>query len=59
MDSHVGRGARCEAEVVGEAMGGVGSRGFCGVRVSGGGARAVAPATDFGPTEEWFEKEGE
>jgi hypothetical protein len=38
---------------------GVGSRGFCGVSVTGGGARAVSPAAHCEHAEEWFEKEGE
>jgi hypothetical protein len=38
---------------------GVGSCGFCGVNVSGRGARAVSPAAHCEPTEKWFEKEGE
>jgi hypothetical protein len=38
MDGHVGGSARGEAEVVGEAVAGVGGCGFCGVDVSGGGA---------------------
>jgi hypothetical protein len=59
LNGHVGGGARREAEVVGEAVAGVGRRGFCGVSVSGGGTGAVAYATDREPTEEWFEENGE
>jgi hypothetical protein len=37
---------------------GVGSCGFCGVNVSGGGVRAVSPAAHREPAEEGFEEEG-
>jgi hypothetical protein len=55
----VGGGAHCEAEAIGEAVAGIGSRGFRGVIVSGGGARAVSQAADCETSEEWLEKEGE
>jgi hypothetical protein len=53
----LGGGARGEAEVVGEAVTGVGSCGFCGVNISGGGARAVFPAANCAQAEEWFDEE--
>jgi hypothetical protein len=59
LDDHVGGRARCEAEVVGEAVVGVGRHGLYGVGISGGGSRAVAYAADREPTEEWFEEGGE
>jgi hypothetical protein len=59
MNGHVGGRARCEAEVVGESVAGVGRSRFCGVIVSGVDTGAVASAADREPTEKWFEKEGE
>jgi hypothetical protein len=59
LDGHVGGKARCEAEVVGEAVAVVGCRGFCGISVRGGGSGAVASATDREPMEEGFEEECE
>jgi hypothetical protein len=59
LDGHVCERVRCEAEVVGESMAGVGRRGFCGVSVSGGGTGAIASATDREPLEQWFEEEVE
>jgi hypothetical protein len=58
LNDHVGGRARGEVKVVGEAVTGVGSCGFCWVNVSGGGARAVSPAADCEPSEDWFEEEG-
>jgi hypothetical protein len=57
VDSHIGGRARCEAEVVGESVAGVGHRRFCGVGVSGGGTGAVALGTDCKLSEEWLEGE--
>jgi hypothetical protein len=59
LDGHVGGRARCEVEVVGESVAGVGRRGFCGVNVSPRGTGAIASATDREPSEEWFEEVGE
>jgi hypothetical protein len=60
LDGHVGGGAHCEAEVVGAAVALVGRRGYyCGVNISGGGAGAVASATDGESSEERFEENGE
>jgi hypothetical protein len=56
LDGHIGWGTRCEAEVVGESVAGVGRRGFCGVNISGGSAGAIASASAREPLEEWFEK---
>jgi hypothetical protein len=58
-DGHADGRARCEAEVVGESVAGVGRRGFCGVSTIGGGTGVIASATDREPSEEWFKEEGE
>jgi hypothetical protein len=53
LDGHVRGRARCEAEVVGEAVAEVGSRGLCGISVSGERARTVSPTAHCEPAVPW------